>query len=451
MTQSNLAAQSRSPLSGRMLPLLLILFVGSGCAALIYEIVWLQLLQLVIGLTAASLGVLLGTFMGGMCLGSWLLPRFVSKSRHPLRVYAVLEIGIGIIGLIELVAVPIPFGEIYTAHVGHGAAGVALRAVLAGACLLPPTLLMGATLPAISRWVETSREGVSWLGFFYGGNIAGAVFGCLLAGFYLLRVHDMGHGDLCVAAAISRFVALVALVLAATMEYVPAKASAENEREDATPMTGTARAAYIAIALPPGPDGAGRRSGLDAAVGVDAPAPRFITFSIILAVFLIGLGIGSSLGALISRTVKRPAIALGVCQLLGRRGRRVVRDDDHAGHFQTGRWRSGSAGHEPVVHLPDGPGDGHVGDLARGVPVGRESFPHGSGGRSRGRTRDPGRLVGGVYAANTVSAIIGALCFSLIVIPTAGTVLGAAVADSGRHFVGFCSAHSRVVRFQRDE
>ena len=62
----------------RFLPALLLLFVGSGCAALIYEIVWFQLLQLVIGSSAVSLGVLLGTFMGGMCLGSLLLPRYVS-------------------------------------------------------------------------------------------------------------------------------------------------------------------------------------------------------------------------------------------------------------------------------------------------------------------------------------------------------------------------------------
>ena len=57
------------------LPLLLLLFVGSGCAALIYEIVWFQLLQLAIGSSTVSLGVLLGTFMGGMCLGSLLLDR----------------------------------------------------------------------------------------------------------------------------------------------------------------------------------------------------------------------------------------------------------------------------------------------------------------------------------------------------------------------------------------
>ena len=80
----------------RVMPALLLLFVGSGCAALIYEIVWFQLLQLVIGSSAVSLGVLLGTFMGGMCLGSLLLSRVVSARRHPLRVYAALECGIGL-------------------------------------------------------------------------------------------------------------------------------------------------------------------------------------------------------------------------------------------------------------------------------------------------------------------------------------------------------------------
>ena len=89
-----------------------------------------------------------------------------------------------------------------------------MRGAVAGVCLLPPTLLMGATLPAIARWVETGPLGVSWLGFFYGGNIAGAVFGCLLAGFYLLRVHDMATATY-VAVALNVTVATIALGLAA--------------------------------------------------------------------------------------------------------------------------------------------------------------------------------------------------------------------------------------------
>src|SRR6202158_2871506 len=182
------------PLAGRrFLPILLLLFAGSGCSALIYEIVWSQLLELVIGSSAVSLGVLLGTFMGGMCLGSLVLPRVVSARHHPLRVYAFLELGIGVIGLLVLFGMPLVNG-LYTAWAGSGVIGIVLRGVVAGLCLLPPTILMGATLPAISRWLETTPEGVSWLGFFYGGNIFGAVVGSLLAGFYLLRRVDTTTG-----------------------------------------------------------------------------------------------------------------------------------------------------------------------------------------------------------------------------------------------------------------
>ena len=69
---------------------------------------------------------------------------------------------------------------------------ILLRALVAGLCLLPPTFLMGASLPAASRWIKASPEGVSWMGMLYGANTVGAVTGCLLAGFYLLRIFDMG-------------------------------------------------------------------------------------------------------------------------------------------------------------------------------------------------------------------------------------------------------------------
>ena len=102
----------------RYMPALLLLFVASGCAALIYEIVWFQLLQLVIGSSAVSLAVLLGTFMGGMCLGSFLLPRYISAREHPLRVYAFFEIGIGVLGLLILFGMP-ALANIYTAWGGR--------------------------------------------------------------------------------------------------------------------------------------------------------------------------------------------------------------------------------------------------------------------------------------------------------------------------------------------
>ncbi len=98
-------------------------------------------------------------------------------------------------------------GRVYFAWSGYGLPGFLLRGLVAATCLLPPTLLMGATLPALARRVETTAHGVSWLGFIYGANIAGAVIGCLLSGFYLLREYDVTTATV-VAAAINAVVAM---------------------------------------------------------------------------------------------------------------------------------------------------------------------------------------------------------------------------------------------------
>src|SRR5262249_29878533 len=133
---------------------------------------------------------LLATYMGGLCAGSILLPRFVPARLHPLKVYAALEAGIGVFGLLVLFAVPL-VGRLYVEGFTEGLPGLGLRGIVAGACLIPPTLLMGGSLPAIARWLETTPKGISWLGLLYSGNIAGAVLGALLSGFYLLRNYDM--------------------------------------------------------------------------------------------------------------------------------------------------------------------------------------------------------------------------------------------------------------------
>ncbi len=321
LVQPDLSSASRRP---RLL--LSVLFLGSGCSALIYEVVWLQSLQLVIGSSAISLGVLLGTFMGGMCLGSLILPRVVSARRHPLRVYALIELGIGLAGLAILFGMPY-VDQLYATHVHPGLESILMRAAVCALCLLFPTLLMGATLPAIARWVEATPAGVSWLGFFYGSNIAGAVFGCLLAGFYLLRVHDTAVATY-VAVALNLTVAVLALLLAARTRHVaqpPSAGSGSQTQNSAfgspfTPEGGgatvTAKAGivYVVIGL----------SGLTA-LGAEVVWTRILslllggtvyTFSIILAVFLAGLGLGSSLGSVISRHSLRPRMALGICQLL---------------------------------------------------------------------------------------------------------------------------------------
>ena len=122
-----------------------------------------------------------GTFMGGMCLGSLLLSKYVTRSEHPLRVYALLELGIGVFGVLIPLVLP-HVGGLYTAIGGSGMGGIVMRAIFCAIVLIIPTIMMGATLPAIARYVEATPQGVSWLGFFYGGNIFGAVGGSLLAG-----------------------------------------------------------------------------------------------------------------------------------------------------------------------------------------------------------------------------------------------------------------------------
>src|SRR3954447_26282507 len=198
---------------------------------------------MIIGSSSVSLGILLGTFMAGMCLGSLLLSRTISARQHPLRVYAALEIGIGALGLVILVAMPLVRG-IYTAWGGEGVFGIIFRAIVAGICLLPPTVLMGATLPAISRWVKATPEGMAWLGFFYGGNIAGGVIGCVLAGFYLLRMFDVATATF-VAVAVNAGVALIAYVLAGRTTYeADVVAPPRSGRVD-----GGRTAVYVTIAL----------------------------------------------------------------------------------------------------------------------------------------------------------------------------------------------------------
>jgi spermidine synthase len=286
-------------------PLILLLFIGSGAAALIYEIVWFQLLPLVIGSSFVSLGTLVGAFMGGMCLGSLIAPRLLAGGRHPLRVYAALEIGIGAIGLALLWGLPL-LGGVYAA-IGGG--HVVVRAAVAGVCLVPPAMLMGATLPVVARWVETSPAGVSWLGFFYGGNLAGAVAGCLAAGFYLLRVHDVAVATY-VAVALNVTVAAAAWIIAGTRAVIREPAGVQESR----PRAHGSIIVYLAIAL----------SGFTA-LASEVIWTRQLSlvfgatvyaFSLILAVFLAGLGVGSSLGAALARTVPQPRVAFGWCQMM---------------------------------------------------------------------------------------------------------------------------------------
>ncbi len=396
-------------LSYRYLIPWLLLLAGSGCAALIYEIVWFQLLQLVIGSSAVSLGLLLAAYMGGLCLGSAALPRLVSTRHHPMRVYALLELGIAAFGIIALFGVPL-ISRIYVAGASPtGLGGLVLRGAVAAVCLLPPTFLMGASLPAIARWVQATPRGVSWLGLLYSANVAGAVAGCVLAGFYLLRVHDMAFATY-IAAAINVAVALVAFTLARSGWQ-------DTQERGGTQVTRAPGAVfiYVAIAL----------SGLTA-LGAEVVWTRLLslllgatvyTFSIILAVFLTGLWAGSGTGSLLARRVRDPRFALAACQVL---------------LALAIAWTAFTLAYV----LPWWPVDPWLAtnpwlnfdlDLTRCIRaifpatlLWGASFPLALAAAAANR-EDPARLTGEVYAANTAGSIVGALAFSLVLIPAIGT------------------------------
>ncbi len=395
----------------QLLPAVALLFAGSGCAALIYEIVWYQLLEFVIGSTAISLGVLLATFMGGLCMGSLALPRVGVRRSHPLRIFAGIEAGIAACGLLVWHGMPL-VDHIYLSAFGYGLPSILLRAAVAALCLLPPTMLMGASLPAAARWVESSRSGVCWLGILYGANTAGAVFGCLLAGFYLLRRFDMATATY-VAAALN---VTVAAIGAALSVRAPKMAGAEIQRElfeqKHRRETGV-RAVYVTIALS-GAAALGAETIWTRLLGLTMGATVY-TFSIILAIFLAGLGAGGGGGAWLGRSVNGRR-ALGTAQIL---------------LAAAIAWTAYMLA-DSIPYWPAPPNSSpwiiFQTDLLRcaaamlpAALLWGASFPLALAAAAEGQS-DPGRLVSGIYAANTGGAIAGALIFGMYLVPRIGTL-----------------------------
>ena len=168
---------------------LLVLFFASGCAALIYETVWFYLVQLVVGASSMSIAVMLCAFMGGMALGSWLLPKAHAEGRAPIPRRGRARGGHRALRNRDPDRAALhPAGLSHARRTwrrrDHASRG---RVLLV---LTPPTMLMGATLPAIARRASSARQAAESVGLLYMANLAGGATGTLLAGFYLLRVYD---------------------------------------------------------------------------------------------------------------------------------------------------------------------------------------------------------------------------------------------------------------------
>src|SRR5262245_2414213 len=162
--------------------------VFSGLSALVYQIIWVRLLGFTFGTTTEAVSTVLAVFFGGLALGNlWAAARLAQVLR-PLRVYALLELGIG---LYALASVPLlqslsSIGVLVGAGQGPFAQ-TAVRLAASAAVLLPPTVAMGATLPVVARGLVTEDASLGrWSALLYAANTLGAVVGAYLCGFWLI-------------------------------------------------------------------------------------------------------------------------------------------------------------------------------------------------------------------------------------------------------------------------
>jgi spermidine synthase len=290
--------------------LISVCFTLSGAAGLIYEVLWMRMLGLVFGATTIAVSVVLAAFMGGLALGSALAARISARISRPLRAYGWIEIAIGLYA----VAVPSGFRVIdhfdaalwQRTHPGAFSFAVA-RFVLAAIVLLIPTALMGATLPmivaAVRRYGATSARTISRL---YGLNLIGAIAGTLVAGFVLLP--NLGVRVTVWIAAVANLVIGAAVLIFTSQRSLTAS--------NASPTAADRDLAKHDAAIAPAPVdrslwfGCAFASGF-VTIGMQVIWSRILSmiigsstyaFTIVLALFLIGLAIGAWVVGFTKRT-----------------------------------------------------------------------------------------------------------------------------------------------------
>lgn len=222
----------------------LICFFLSGTAGLIYEVVWTRMLTQIFGNTTYAIATVLSAFMAGLAVGSYFFGRIADRGKNDFLLYGILEAGVGIYGF----AVPwlFDFGQriyipLFSLNESYPFLFNLFLFSLSFVLLVFPTLLMGATLPVLSRFFVRSFTHLGRrVGDLYATNTLGAVVGCAFAGYYLIPSLGMLK-SVYFAAIINLVIALLILIVDRFRIKVPVellfeKAEAESEKErGATP------------------------------------------------------------------------------------------------------------------------------------------------------------------------------------------------------------------------
>ena len=194
-----------------MLLFLCVMFVLSGAAGLVYESIWTRYLGLFVGHSAYAQVLVLTIFLGGMSLGAMVVGRRSERMQNPLRLYAYVELAVGVIGLvfhdIFLWATHAAYDSIFPA-LGPGPMHTVVKWSIAAILILPQSVLLGATFPlmtvgALRRAPKNPGRTISLL---YFANSVGASAGVLFAGFVLIAMAGL-PGTLAAAAAMNLIVA----------------------------------------------------------------------------------------------------------------------------------------------------------------------------------------------------------------------------------------------------
>ncbi|MBI4702219.1 MAG: fused MFS/spermidine synthase [Deltaproteobacteria bacterium] len=419
----------------------------SGLCALTYQVVWLRELRLVVGASTPSSAAVLAVFMGGLGYGSLLLGGRADRAARPLGMYSLLEAGIAALAALTpllLAAVR----ALYVAMGGTTALGMTLgtlvRLVLSALVLLPPTLLMGGTLPAAARAAtgggDAERRATALL---YGTNTLGAVAGAAASTFMLLEVFGT-RLTLWLACLVNALVALGARALDRSLRAQdrgrdevwvhafshPARQAAASARRDwlAEQRSGGPGRSVLLYARTRAEDESRDRLGAAGAVGFVFLLMELVwyrmlspllggtsyTFGLILAVALAGIGAGGLVYGL--RPQGRPprlvsfaascgleAAALALPYALGDRVALLAIFTRSFGAIGLGghaiAWSCVCA----IVVLP-------------AALVAGYQFPLLVALLGAGRER-LGRHVGLAYATNTAGAILGSLCGGFWLLP----------------------------------
>jgi len=289
------------------------LFFLSGISGLVYEIVWLRILTRILGCTVYATSVILAAFMAGLALGSYLSGRFSGAAKDKLRLYAFLEISVGISAFLltfflkELTPL---YRAAYTMVGGDRFALSLIQSAVMFAILLVPTTLMGATLPVLSAHTKRYESDFSGrTSRLYGLNTLGAFIGVMASGFFLIG--SIGESStLMTAVLINLAVAFLAFLIAKDEGGYEGAASGPMAEEE--PPHAAGRLILIAYGL----------------IGFAAMSYEIIwsrmfqievgtsvyAFSLMLAIYLAGIAAGSISGARLSGNIRNPLNLIVILQ-----------------------------------------------------------------------------------------------------------------------------------------